>query len=68
MCGGSAYLGALAVAIEKRARVPVTLFDPMANLNVDAKNVNEADLRSRASQMVVAIGLALRCERERRAA
>ena len=68
MCGGSAYLGSLAVAIEKRARVPVTLFDPMASLGVDGKNVNEQDLRARAAQMVVAIGLGLRAEKERRAA
>lgn len=68
MCGGSAYLGSLAVAIEKRARVPVTMFDPMLNLGVDNKNVNEQDLRARAAQMVVAIGLGLRAEKERRAA
>ena len=66
-CGGSAYLAPLTVAIEKRARVPVTLFDPMTNLTVDAKAINEQDLRARASQMVVAIGLSLRCEKERRA-
>jgi hypothetical protein len=39
--GGSAYLAPLVQAIEKRARVPVQLFDPMANLTVDAKTVNE---------------------------
>ena len=68
MCGGSAYLGSLAVAIEKRARVPVTMFDPMLNLNVDNKNVNEADLRTRSAKRVVAIGLGIRSEKERRAA
>src|ERR1700733_15765699 len=65
--GGSAYLAPLAKAIEKRARVPVQLFDPLANLAVDAKAVNEQDLRARAAQLVVALGLSLRCDREKRA-
>ncbi len=64
--GGSAYLAPLAQAIEKRARVPVQLFDPMANLTVEAKYVDEAKLRAMSAQMVVALGLSLRCDRERR--
>jgi type IV pilus assembly protein PilM len=64
--GGSAYLAPLAQAIEKRARVPVQLFDPMANLTVDTKAVNEPQMRAMAAQMVVALGLSLRCDRERR--
>jgi type IV pilus assembly protein PilM len=64
--GGSAYLAPLCKAIEKRARVPVMLFDPMANMAVDTKSVNEADMRSRAAQLVVALGLSLRCDKERR--
>jgi type IV pilus assembly protein PilM len=64
--GGSAYLAPLAKSIEKRARVPVQLFDPLANLTVDAKNVNEADLRLKAAQFVVALGLSLRCDKEKR--
>jgi type IV pilus assembly protein PilM len=67
MCGGSAYLAPLAMAVEKRARVPVPVFDPMTNLTVEGKGINEADLRARAAQMVVAIGLSLRCDKERRA-
>ena len=43
--GGSAYLAPLVQAIEKRARVPVQIFDPMVNLSVDPKFVNEAQLR-----------------------
>src|SRR6478672_1897685 len=50
--GGSAHLAPLCKSIEKRARVPVMLFDPMANLAVDTKNVNEAEMRSRAAQLV----------------
>jgi type IV pilus assembly protein PilM len=64
--GGSAYLAPLVQAIEKRARVPVQLFDPMINLAVDAKFVNEAQLRGVAAMMVVALGLSLRCDKERR--
>jgi type IV pilus assembly protein PilM len=64
--GGSAYLAPLMQAIERRARVPVQLFDPMVNLAVDTKFVNEPDLRARAAQMVVALGLSLRCDKERR--
>jgi type IV pilus assembly protein PilM len=64
--GGSAYLAPLMQAIERRARVPVQLFDPMVNLGVDAKFVNEPELRARAAQMVVALGLSLRCDKERR--
>ncbi len=64
--GGSAYLAPLAKAIEKRARVPVQLFDPLTNLQVDTKTVNETELRSRAAQLVVALGLSLRYQKERR--
>jgi len=64
--GGSAYLPPLVQAIERRARVPVQLFDPMVNLTVDPKSVDEAALRSMAAQMVVALGLSLRCDKERR--
>jgi type IV pilus assembly protein PilM len=65
--GGSAYLAPLAKAIEKRARVPVELFDPLTNLQIDNKTVNEKDMRDRAAQLVVALGLSLRTDKERRA-
>ncbi len=66
ICGGSAYLAPLAKAIEKRARVPVELFDPLTNILADAKSTNEPELRARASQLVVALGLSLRCDKEKR--
>lgn len=66
LCGGCAYLGPLAQAIEKRARVAVQIFDPLLNMPIDGKAVNEADLRGRAAQFVVALGLSLRCDREKR--
>ncbi|HXN33480.1 MAG TPA: type IV pilus assembly protein PilM [Polyangiaceae bacterium] len=64
--GGSAYLAPLVHAVERRARVPVELFDPMTNLSVDPKLDNEPQLRAVAAQMVVALGLSLRCDKERR--
>jgi type IV pilus assembly protein PilM len=64
--GGSAYLAPLCQSIEKRAHVPVQVFDPLANLGADAKYVNEQDLRVRAAQLVVALGLSLRQDKERR--
>jgi type IV pilus assembly protein PilM len=66
LSGGSAHLLPLVQAIERRARVPVQLFDPMVNLGVDSKFVNEAQLRAMAAQLVVALGLSLRCDKERR--
>lgn len=63
--GGSAYLAPLCQAIERRSRVSVEVFDPMATLGVDAKHVNESDLRARAAQFVVALGLGLRKDKER---
>jgi len=66
ICGGSAYLAPLGKAIEKRARVGVELFDPLQGILCDAKAVNEPELRARASQLVVALGLSLRCDREKR--
>jgi type IV pilus assembly protein PilN len=42
------------------------VLDPLANLAVDNRTVNEQDLRSRAAQMTVAVGLALRSDKERR--
>jgi hypothetical protein len=44
----------------------VQLFDPMVNFTVDTKYVNEPLLRSMSAQMVVALGLSLRCDKERR--
>jgi len=63
--GGSAYLAPLQKSIEKRARVPVVVFDPLGNVVVE-KGVNEAELLARAAQLVVAIGLSLRTDKEKR--
>jgi type IV pilus assembly protein PilM len=65
LCGGSVFLPALMPAIEKRARVPVMVLDPMANFTIE-RGVNEQELRSRAPQLAVAVGLALRTDKETR--
>lgn len=64
--GGTANLAALAQAIERRARVPVEAWAPMEGLAVDAREVNPQLLQARAAQLPVALGLALRKERESR--
>jgi type IV pilus assembly protein PilM len=64
--GGSAYLAPLCQAIEKRSRVTVRVFDPLEGLPVDVKYVNEQELRTRSAQFAVAMGLSLRCDKERR--
>lgn len=68
VCGGSAYLAPLLTAVERRARVPVVMFDPAQHLQCDPKFVNEQELRGRAAQFVVALGLGLRRDKERAAA
>lgn len=62
--GGTASLPALAQAIERRARVPVESWSPAERIFVDAKEVNPQLLQARAAQMAVALGLALRKEKE----
>jgi type IV pilus assembly protein PilM len=42
------------------------VLDPLANLAIDTKFVNEQALRARAAQMCVALGLSLRSDREKR--
>jgi type IV pilus assembly protein PilM len=62
--GGSANLPALAQAIERRARVPVEAWLPTERLSVTGKDVDANLLQTRAAQLPVALGLALRKERE----
>ncbi len=65
--GGSANLSNLAQAIERRSRVPAEIWSPTERILVDAKEVNPNLLQSRAAQLAVALGLALRREKEQRA-
>lgn len=65
--GGSANIRALLEAIERRCRVPVERLDPMRVAFPEGKGVDVELLQARASQAAVAIGLALRKDREKRA-
>jgi type IV pilus assembly protein PilM len=65
--GGSANLLSLAQAIERRARVAVETWPPTERLTIEAREVNPQVLQQRAAQLPVALGLALRKEREVRA-
>src|SRR5262245_26857776 len=64
--GGTANIRALLDAIERRCRVAVERLDPIRVAPPDGRSVDLALLNARASQGAVAIGLALRHDRERR--
>lgn len=64
--GGTANIRALLDAIERRCRVPVERFDPLRAAPPDGRTVDTALLTARAPQAAVAVGLALRKDRERR--
>ncbi len=65
--GGTANVRALLDAIHERARVPVDLLDPLRVAQPDGK-VDPMTLQGRTAQAVVAMGLALRKEKERKTA
>lgn len=65
LTGGTANLVALAQAIERRARVPVSAWAPTEGITID-RDVDVGLLQRRAAQLPVALGLALRKERESR--
>ena len=64
--GGTANLAALGAAIQRRARVPVEAWAPTEKVVIEAREVNASLLQTRAAQLAVALGLALRKERETR--
>lgn len=66
LTGGSSNLPALPVAVSRRSRVPVEVFEPMERITVEAKEVNQELLRARVAQFSVALGLSMRKDRERR--
>jgi type IV pilus assembly protein PilM len=65
--GGTSKIPSLSTAIERRARVPVEVWTPIERLSVDPKRVDAALLGAHAPQLAVALGLALRKEKEIRA-
>jgi type IV pilus assembly protein PilM len=62
--GGTANLAALGGAIQRRARVPVEAWAPTEKVVVEAREVDALLLQTRAAQLAVALGLALRREKE----
>jgi type IV pilus assembly protein PilM len=62
--GGSAGLAPLAQAIEQRSRIPVETWIPTEGLTSAAKHVDQQLLSRHALQLSVAMGLALRKEKE----
>ncbi|MGZ3452648.1 MAG: pilus assembly protein PilM, partial [Polyangiales bacterium] len=66
LAGGGASLPSLATAIERRARVPVERFNPMSKVTVEG-GVSTEMAQARGEQLAVALGLALRKDREKRA-
>lgn len=65
--GGSAGLQALARAIESRSRVPVETWLPTEKISVDSRDIDRSLVERRGLQLAVALGLALRKDREVRA-
>ena len=58
--GGSSLVPQLPKAIQDRSGVPVALFDPFANISVDAKRFDVEYLKANAPVATVAFGLSLR--------
>ena len=67
LTGGSANLPQLVTAIERRSRVPVEVFFPTEKLTVEPKDVDPLLVQARSAQLAVALGLALRKDKEKRA-
>ena len=64
LSGGTSNLPFLAQAIQRRTRVAVEVWSPVERFQVDAKSVDMTLLAQRAPQLAVALGLALRRDRE----
>jgi type IV pilus assembly protein PilM len=67
LTGGTANLPQLVTAIERRARVPVEIFFPTEKMTVEPKDVDPQLVQAKSAQLSVALGLALRKDKERRA-
>jgi type IV pilus assembly protein PilM len=64
--GGTANIRALLDAIERRCRVPVERLDPLRVALPEGRHADPALVEARSAQAAVAVGLALRKEREKR--
>jgi type IV pilus assembly protein PilM len=66
LTGGSSLLPPLPAAIGRRSRVPVEVIQPMEHITIEAKEVSTELLQTRAAQLCVALGLAMRKDKEKR--
>jgi len=65
LTGGTAKIGSLAHAIERRSRVAVEVFSPLEKIAVDA-SVDAAQVAALGPQLGVALGLSMRKDKEKR--
>ena len=66
LAGGGASLPSLASAIERRARVPVERFNPMGKVSIEGKDIPTDWAQNNGELLAVALGLALRKDKEKR--
>lgn len=67
LTGGTANLGQLSQAIERRSRVDTEVIQPLERIGVEDKSIDRDILGNRAAQLSVALGLAMRKSKEKRA-
>jgi type IV pilus assembly protein PilM len=60
LAGGGSKLPGLADYLAKRFEIPVEVFDPFRQIEVDAKKFDPDYMREIIPEMAVAVGLALR--------
>ncbi len=66
LTGGTSNLSALPAAISRRSRVNVEILQPFERISFEGKDVNPDLLQTRGSQLCVALGLAMRKDKEKR--
>jgi type IV pilus assembly protein PilM len=66
LTGGTSNLGQLKVAIERRSHVATEVFQPLERVGIEGNMVNRQLLQMRAAQLSVALGLAMRKNKEKR--
>jgi type IV pilus assembly protein PilM len=66
LMGGTSRIALLPQAIERRARVAVEVFSPLEKMAVDTAAVDPGSLSAVSAQLAVALGLAMRKDKEKR--
>jgi type IV pilus assembly protein PilM len=65
LTGGTAKISYLRAAIERRSRIPTAPLDPFRRVLFDDRQFNPEVLKTLAPQATIALGLALRKQKER---